>query len=122
LSGSFVFIRTSPEHCTLEFLSPQSIGTLYLSDSGGVVSSEFMGITHEEQSENLKSGNPMRALCTAFELFETEKPEGVKQSNGDMEYTLPNGMKITAYGSLPKSIEAPADELVIEITAFDFLK
>lgn len=121
LSGSFLYTRNSSESCSLEYLAPQTLVGMRLTDQAGVVQTEFLGITHEQERSELKDGNPLRAVSRALDAFKSEQPQGRQRSNDEIEYTLSYGARVVFFAGQLRRIECPSEELIIEITGFDYL-
>ncbi len=122
LCGSFAYTRSSPGQCALEYLSPENLSGMKVRNESGVIKTEHLGITSEQERASLKSGNPIRALSLAFEAFKAETPAGKALASGETEYTLANGVHIVSYCGQLRRVECPADELIITITGFEYLE
>ncbi len=119
LSGELVYRENAPENFSLEYLSPDTVAALKLTNAQGTVTAEFLEIVTQTQFSQLNPDHPLVAVSGCIARFRAERPEPRAGENGRREYTLSDGCVVVLANGVPVQLRMPAQELALEITGFD---
>ena len=119
LSGELVYRENAPENFSLEYLSPESVGSLTLTGMDGKVKSEFLGIVTTAPLAELSPDHPLAAISGCIARFRAECPEPHTGEGGRREYTLSDGCKLVFVNGVLWAAELPARGLTLKVTGFD---
>lgn len=119
LTGALVYRGNASENFSLEYLSPDSVASLKLTNAEGAVTSEFLGIVSQTQFAELSSDHPLKAISGCIAKFCAEKPEPQAGKDGRREYNLSDGGKLVFANGVLCAAEMPAQGLSLKVTGFD---